>query len=205
MPAFPCRLRLWKPHFLLSYRQAHASDLPPPAQQHHSLAQPRARPCWLCRLVGARRGLCIIQNTQHLLSLEKKFYPTCHPNGRVHPWKTKTWSYVAGISNRLGLSRREVKNDVWKYLQTIVMGLYAVCKKKMALPNPTFSLYIYIYIYEYIYKYMYIYIHICICIHTYIISQTSINIYIYIQIYGTWFKIAISVNLNMPNFPLKID
>jgi len=30
-----------------------------------------------------------------------------------------------------GPSRREVRTDVWKYLQTIVIGLYAVCKEKL--------------------------------------------------------------------------
>jgi len=35
--------------------------------------------------------------------------------------------YVTGRPNSLRPSRREVKNDVWKYLQTIVMRLYAVC------------------------------------------------------------------------------
>jgi len=39
----------------------------------------------------------------------------------------KICSNVTGRPNSLRPSRREVKNDVWKYLQTIVMGLYAVC------------------------------------------------------------------------------
>ena len=29
-------------------------------------------------------------------------------------------------------SRREVRIDVWKYLQTVVMGLYAICEQKLA-------------------------------------------------------------------------
>jgi len=31
-----------------------------------------------------------------------------------------------------GPSRQEVKSDEWKYLQTIIMGLYAVCEQKLA-------------------------------------------------------------------------
>jgi len=39
----------------------------------------------------------------------------------------KTGSFVTGKPNILRLSRREVKNDVWKYLQNIISGQYAVC------------------------------------------------------------------------------
>ena len=39
----------------------------------------------------------------------------------------KTVRYVTGRPNILRPSRREVKNDVRKYLQNIVIGLYAVC------------------------------------------------------------------------------
>jgi len=39
-----------------------------------------------------------------------------------------------------GPSRREVKIDVWKYLQTIVMGLYAVCEQTIAHPDRVLSL-----------------------------------------------------------------
>jgi len=39
--------------------------------------------------------------------------------------------HVAGKPDCSGPSRREVKIDVWKYLQTIVMGLYAVCEEKL--------------------------------------------------------------------------
>ena len=39
----------------------------------------------------------------------------------------KTIPYVTARPNNLRLSRRGVKNDVWKYLQIIVIGLYAVC------------------------------------------------------------------------------
>jgi len=35
--------------------------------------------------------------------------------------------YVTARPNSLRPSRREVKNDVWKYLQIIVIGLCAVC------------------------------------------------------------------------------
>jgi len=38
---------------------------------------------------------------------------------------------VTGTPDCSGPSRRAVKIDVWKYLQTIVMGLYAVCEKKL--------------------------------------------------------------------------
>jgi len=43
----------------------------------------------------------------------------------------KTGNYETGRPDCLGLSRREVKIDVWKYLKTIVMGLYAVCEEKL--------------------------------------------------------------------------
>jgi len=37
-------------------------------------------------------------------------------------------------------SHREVKiDDVWKYLQTIVIGLYAVCEQKLANPDRVLS------------------------------------------------------------------
>ena len=54
---------------------------------------------------------------------------------------------------------------------------------------------------------MYVCIYIHMYMYTYIYHITNINkyIYIYIQTYGTWFKFAISVNLNKPNFPLRID
>jgi len=38
------------------------------------------------------------------------------------------------------MSGREVKNGVWMYLQTIVMGLYAVSEQKLAHPNRALSL-----------------------------------------------------------------
>jgi len=44
----------------------------------------------------------------------------------------KTGSYVTGRPDCSGPSHREVKIDVWKYLQTIVMGLYAVSEQKLA-------------------------------------------------------------------------
>jgi len=56
-------------------------------------------------------------------------------------WKTeflgniefqKTGIYVTGRPECAGPSHREVKIDVWKYLQTIVMGLYAVSEQKLA-------------------------------------------------------------------------
>ena len=43
----------------------------------------------------------------------------------------KTGNYVTGRADCSGRSRPEVKIDVWKYLQTIVMGLYAVCEEKL--------------------------------------------------------------------------
>jgi len=42
--------------------------------------------------------------------------------------------------NCSGPSRREVKNDVCQYLQTVVMGLYAVCEQKLARPDRVLSL-----------------------------------------------------------------
>jgi len=46
------------------------------------------------------------------------------PICRDHFWGEKTACYVTGRPNIL--SPREVKNDVWRYLRNIVMGLYAV-------------------------------------------------------------------------------
>jgi len=46
---------------------------------------------------------------------------------------------VTGRSNISRLSRREVNNDVWKYLQNIVMGLHAVCEQKHAYPGLVLS------------------------------------------------------------------
>jgi len=43
-------------------------------------------------------------------------------------WKKKSGNSVTRISDNLRPSRREVKNDVWKYPQIIVIGLYAVCR-----------------------------------------------------------------------------
>jgi len=48
--------------------------------------------------------------------------------------------YVTGRPNILRPSCREVKNNVWKYLQNIVMGLYAVCERKLAHPDRVLSL-----------------------------------------------------------------
>jgi len=39
----------------------------------------------------------------------------------------KTVPYVTERPINLRPSRRELKNDVWKYLQMVVIGLYAVC------------------------------------------------------------------------------
>ena len=43
-----------------------------------------------------------------------------------------TGTYVTGRPDCSGPSRQEVKIDVWKYLQTIVMGLYAVSEQTLA-------------------------------------------------------------------------
>jgi len=39
------------------------------------------------------------------------------------------------------LSRREVKNDAWKYLQIIVVGMYAVCRHLLDNQDRALSLY----------------------------------------------------------------
>ena len=52
----------------------------------------------------------------------------------------KPANYVTARPNSLRPSCREVKNDVWKYLQTIVMGLYAACEQKLAHPDRVLSL-----------------------------------------------------------------
>ena len=52
----------------------------------------------------------------------------------------KTGSYVTGRPKCSGPSRREVKNDVCKYLQTVVMGLYAVNEPKPELAHPDHAL-----------------------------------------------------------------
>jgi len=81
--------------------------------------------------------------------------------------------YATWRPNILRPSRREVKNDVWKYLQNIFMGLYGVCDQTLAHPDRVLShIHTYIYIYMYICMYIYIYIH----------------IYIYICIYLSWGK-----------------
>ena len=51
-------------------------------------------------------------------------------------------SYVTGRPNcpESGSCRREVKNDVWKYLQTVVVGLYSIFEQKLAHPFPALSL-----------------------------------------------------------------
>jgi len=51
----------------------------------------------------------------------------------------KSGSYVTGRHDYSGPSRREVKIDAWKYLQTIVMGLYAVSEQKLAHPDRVLS------------------------------------------------------------------
>jgi len=53
----------------------------------------------------------------------------------------KTGSYMTGRPNYSGPSQREVKNDMWNYLQTVVMGLYAVCEQKLAHPDRALSLF----------------------------------------------------------------
>ena len=69
--------------------------------------------------------LCIIQksNANAHGFWKTNITTTC----RVPFWRKKTVTYVTVRPNSLRQSRREVKNDVWKYLQTIVIGLYAVC------------------------------------------------------------------------------
>jgi len=51
----------------------------------------------------------------------------------------KTGSYVTGKPDCSGPSCREVKIDVWKYLQTIVMGLDAICEQTLVHPDRIFS------------------------------------------------------------------
>ena len=48
---------------------------------------------------------------------------------------------MTGRHDCSGPSRREVRIDVWKYLQTIVMGLYAVSEQKLAHPHRVLSRY----------------------------------------------------------------
>ena len=48
--------------------------------------------------------------------------------------------YVTGRKELSGSFRRKVKIDVWKYLQTIFMGLYAVSEQKLAHPDRVFGL-----------------------------------------------------------------
>jgi len=48
----------------------------------------------------------------------------------IHRFK-RLGVYVTGRPDCSGLSRQEVKIDVWKYLQTILMGLYAFCEEKL--------------------------------------------------------------------------
>jgi len=48
----------------------------------------------------------------------------------------KTVPSVTDRPNNLRPSRREVKNDVWKYLQMVVIGLYAVCEPYAGSPGP---------------------------------------------------------------------
>ena len=52
-----------------------------------------------------------------------------------NPEFQKTVIYVTGRPNILRPSRQEVTNDVLKYLQDIVIGLYAVCEQKLAHPD----------------------------------------------------------------------
>jgi hypothetical protein len=52
----------------------------------------------------------------------------------------KTVRYVTERPNTLRPSRRDVKNHVWKYLQNIVIGLYAVCGYLLDNQDRTLSL-----------------------------------------------------------------
>jgi len=47
----------------------------------------------------------------------------------------KAGSYMTRRPHCSGPSCREVKFDVWKYLRTVVMDLYAVCEQKLAHPD----------------------------------------------------------------------
>jgi len=51
----------------------------------------------------------------------------------------KTGSYVTGRPDFSGPSLREVKIDLWKYFQTIIMGLYEICEQKLAHPDRVLS------------------------------------------------------------------
>ena len=51
----------------------------------------------------------------------------------------KTGSYMTGRHDCSGPSRREAEIDVWKYLQTIVIGLYAVSEQKFTHPDRELS------------------------------------------------------------------
>jgi len=51
----------------------------------------------------------------------------------------KAGIYMTGRPDCTGPSRREVKIDVWKYLQTIGMGLCAVSEQKLAHPDLVIS------------------------------------------------------------------
>jgi len=53
----------------------------------------------------------------------------------------KTVPYVTTRPNNMRPSRREVKNDVWKYLQIFVVGMYAVCRHLLDYQDCTLSLY----------------------------------------------------------------
>ena len=71
-----------------------------------------------------------IMNLHNISSpfLEKK--SGCYVTGR-HGY------YVTGRHNFAELSPRGVKDDAWKYFQTIIIGLNAVFEEKLAHPDPT--------------------------------------------------------------------
>ena len=52
----------------------------------------------------------------------------------------KTIRYVNERPNILRPSRQEVKHEVWKYIQNIVIGLYAVCGHLLDNQDRTLSL-----------------------------------------------------------------
>jgi len=69
-----------------------------------------------------------------------RFLEKNHGLEKLNSWKdgiSKNWELRDLETQVFGAVS---KNDVWKYLRTVVMGLYAVCEQKLAHPDRVLSL-----------------------------------------------------------------
>jgi len=85
---------------------------------------------WICKRTSG--SFVLYTTSKHFLPPERGFYSIY----QIHLWRGISRIYVTGRPDCLGPFCQEVRNDVWKYLQAVIIGLYAVFEQELAHPDP---------------------------------------------------------------------